>query len=86
MGVALALGSPFPGDGSPFAHMLVWKELVAFLSLVCDWNASFPVNCGDFTIEALSHLNGCCWDATLTHLIFLSNFPLLGLCLHSTSA
>ena len=30
-----------------------------FLSLVCSWNAAFPVNCGGFTIEALSHLNGC---------------------------
>lgn len=46
-----ALGSPFPGDGSPPAGLSP--------SLWCDWNVTFPVNPGGFTIEDLSHLNGC---------------------------
>lgn len=52
VGVGVALDSPFPGDGSPSCWPFSF-------SLVCDWNAAFPVNSGGFTIEALSHLNGC---------------------------
>lgn len=53
------LGQPFSQRQSPSAAP-AGKESAAFPpSLVCAWHVAVLVNCGRFTIEALSHGNGC---------------------------